>query len=429
MPLPTAGSFSVMGYSRPETLDALQDFPNNPPMEFQFGTNPGIYIGQTFFPMIPTSESVSHDLYLRASSATKKTPPFKLHANVIGRFSVQRELAPSVGEKVRESTNEAINQRANRTTIRIDDPKELLNAKAQTKLKKKKEPAPASSSSRQGTSLLDKAKNKAVTAAARTTKNPISSANPLDKLSPERAQDLRRRLIHFLAPEDRSEDEVVRAVGGPNCTPQTRQAVCYVLEEVGELLGKGSKQYRLKTRAWTEVRPYEWTNWSEAIRTRVLRNARGNLKALGIPESDSIWSHFAPQGNGPSSSSSSSSHNRVLSGGRETPEPRRVVASSRDARDKAGAPAKTGRKSEIMVKDESSRSASRGLRDNSPGEVSVSRVASSSSSSAANAGRKQPGSGFKSVEAQRYATAPDERGPFDFFTAEQYIKISCDSQE
>lgn len=371
--------------------------------------------------MVPTPESAPHDLYLRASSATKKTPPFKLHANVVGRFSVQRELAPSVGERVRESTNEAISQRANRTTIMIDDPKELLNSKAQPKQKKKKEnPAPSSSRT---TSLLDKTKSKAVAVASRTTKNPASSGNPLDKLSPERAQDLRRRLIHFLAPEDRSEDEVVRAVGGPNCTPQTRQAVCHVLEEVrvvvthvtsifdsisqvGELLGKGSKQYRLKMRTWTEVRPYEWANWSEAIRTKVVRNARGNLKALGIPESDPVWSHFNPPSNGPPSSSSLSAHPRVLSGGRETPEPRRTV-SSRDAREKVPPVTKTGRKSEIMAKDES-RSRSRGVRDSSPGEMS--RVASNSSSST-NAARKQPGSGFKSTPSSKLSNSIDADPP------------------
>ncbi|KAF6741872.1 hypothetical protein DFP72DRAFT_1083024 [Ephemerocybe angulata] len=220
MPLPTNGSYPVLGYSRPgeavqskpkqamivrmspETLDALQDFPNNPPIDFQFGDTPGIFIGETFFPLVPSAENTPHDLYLRASTGNKK-------------FSVQRELAPSVGEKVRESTTEAMNQRASRKAIMIDDSKALLLP--QTKQRKKKEASSTTTSSSHSraaasSSLLDKAKNKALASASRTSKNPVS-ANPLDKLSPERVQDIKRRLIHFLAPQERLEDEVVRAVG------------------------------------------------------------------------------------------------------------------------------------------------------------------------------------------------------------------------
>jgi len=187
----------------------------------------GIYIGGTFYAMTAFSENIPHDLYLRASSATKKTPPFKLHANVIGKFNVQRELSPGVGASVREKTADALNQRASRTTIRLDDPQ------AERK-KPKKEPAPAASSSKTP-SLIDKAKIKAVTAAARTAGKPISNSNALEKLSAETVADIRRRLIHFLAPQDRQEEETVKALGGSNCSDQIRRAIYQLLEQVGSI--------------------------------------------------------------------------------------------------------------------------------------------------------------------------------------------------
>lgn len=48
--------------------------------------------------------------------------------------------------------------------------------------------------------------------------------------------------------------------------------------------------WRLKTRSWLEVRPYEW-NVTETERTKIARSARMALKQLKIPESDPAWSH------------------------------------------------------------------------------------------------------------------------------------------
>lgn len=62
MPLPSNGSLSLLGYSRPgdtvqsrpkqamivrmsvETLDALEAFPNQPQLDFEFGDMPVIFV-------------------------------------------------------------------------------------------------------------------------------------------------------------------------------------------------------------------------------------------------------------------------------------------------------------------------------------------------------------------------------------------------
>jgi len=69
MPLPANGTLSLQGHSKPgdalpskpkqamivrmsaETLDALEAFPNQPPMEFAFGRNPVSDRFSTIFPV------------------------------------------------------------------------------------------------------------------------------------------------------------------------------------------------------------------------------------------------------------------------------------------------------------------------------------------------------------------------------------------
>ena len=46
----------------------------------------------------------------RVSSITKKTAPLKLYANVVGKFTVDRELYGDVYDKLRESTHDTVNQ-------------------------------------------------------------------------------------------------------------------------------------------------------------------------------------------------------------------------------------------------------------------------------------------------------------------------------
>lgn len=80
-------------------------------------------------------EHTIHELFLRASSASKKSAPLKLHANVVGKFTVERELADQLRDKIRESTQDAANQRNSRSTVFIDAPPDL-----QTNPRKRKEP-------------------------------------------------------------------------------------------------------------------------------------------------------------------------------------------------------------------------------------------------------------------------------------------------
>jgi RNA polymerase II elongation factor ELL len=214
-----------------ETLEALEDFPDHPQMDFEFGDSPvsllssftsdwqvytrqGIHIGDTFFPMRPIKEATPHELYLRLPSTAKPMAPLRLHANIIGKFMVERELGEKVTDKVRDRTLVAEKQRLERKAIMLDTPPTLSAPNG-----KKRKTQPPSSMFR----------------------NPVksvasSSAPPLSRvavpLPAEEISGARMRLIHCLAISPRLSDDVLRLVGGANATASSRQDLLAILHEV-----------------------------------------------------------------------------------------------------------------------------------------------------------------------------------------------------
>lgn len=241
MPLPSGTPLSLQGHSRPgdtvqtkpkhamivrmsaETLEALEDLSSNPVMNFEFGDSPGIYIGETFFPMRPLKESSPHEIYLRTSSAAKPNAPLKLYANVMGKFIVDRQLGEKVTDKVRQQTIEAKKQHSERQTIMLDAP--LISA-ASTKNLKRKTPG-------SGTVVKKTAQRDTLRTPAAST--PVTrKISPIPQTASSKANaDIRRRLIHFLAVENRETDLTVARVCGNSCDATARANLLSILEEVG----------------------------------------------------------------------------------------------------------------------------------------------------------------------------------------------------
>ncbi|KAF8200872.1 hypothetical protein BJ912DRAFT_586242 [Pholiota molesta] len=323
MPLPTNSSLVLLPSSKPgdalhakpkhamllrmssQTLDALESFPTNPQVQFQFGDSPGLFIGDTHFPIQYSPENTIHELYLRASSATKKTAPLKLYANVVGKLAVERELANDLRDKIRESTQDAAAQRNNRTTVLLEAPLDLP-----TNNKKRKDPPASSSMFRKPLRPADKLKVVPAPANASSTplnKPAVSSASTQRDLPVP----LRRRMIQCLAVSDRTEDHITKLVAGAEPTAALRRDVQDLLEVIAEpIMGKPSdkspKTYRLKPVSWKEARPYEWSGLSESERKSIARAATVAFQNLNIPESDPIWNHVryrSPTSLNPSTSS------------------------------------------------------------------------------------------------------------------------------
>ncbi|KAG5641139.1 hypothetical protein DXG03_005935 [Asterophora parasitica] len=388
-----------------ETLDAIQALGEKPAMDFEFGDAPGIYIGDTFYPMRPLKEQTPHELYLRTHSASKPTAPLKLYANVTGKFYIEHdELDDTLKDKIRERTQDAAKQRDDRRTKFIDT---LPVLSTTTKAKKRKEPA-TSSMFRNAIRPSDQAKlNAAASSSPATTPMPPpppipSPIPPPPKKKPTDAG-LRKRLVHCIAIQERPRDVIVKLVAGAECDAARRREVLDVLEEVGEPIpsakrgekeSAGSRTWRLKTESWTEVRPYEWQKLLEQDRINLARTGRQKLASLGIKQTDPLWEHFAFRATtsaapvaGPSRTTAPTANGDAK---KAEVVPKRGV-SSKEVKEK---PKVKAEQKEILMKDESVKARASNTNGKARAVEDVPPVVSKPTAMAV-AARKVPGSGFR----------------------------------
>ena len=163
-----------------------------------------------------------NELYLRTPAASKKTAPLKFHATVVGKFTVERELDDDIHDKIRESTQDAVNQRANRQTILIDAP---LDMPPKAKAKRREEP----SMFRKPQRPADKPKPAAPTPIASSSKNPSPSPS-------KESLALRRHLVHCLAAGDKTRDQLQASISSSNLPRPTSHDLQDALADVCKLL-------------------------------------------------------------------------------------------------------------------------------------------------------------------------------------------------
>ncbi|KAJ7045416.1 hypothetical protein C8F04DRAFT_1064714 [Mycena alexandri] len=404
MSLPTNVKLSVQGHSRPgdtshsmpkqamivrmteETLDALQASPR---MEFTFGPEPGISIGGTFFAMRPSKENSPHDLYLRASSASKPMAPLKLYANITGKFTVLQTL-DKIQDKMRTTTHNADRIRKESRVIMVDEPPADLSS-AQPGKKRK-----ATTSSTMFRKAIPQPRP-STSARAPSPLPPLPSAAP----SP-----LRTAVVKALAVKERSLDELLHlSPGGDNDVEKRRRKLVELLNQIAEP-GKPSSLWRLKPSSWVEVRPYEWSDLSEQERTSMARTGRLTFSNLNIPETDPVWAHVLYRKGPESAMVASGSGSKASPANRAAakPEAPKRGLTSKEAKEKKMKP-----KPEISARDEakpaprpSNTSASKGKETDD---------GTSSSSRATTARKGPPGSGFRISKVPSPDTQPPPTAP------------------
>lgn len=184
----------------------------------------GIYIGQTFFPMVHLPENSIHEIYLRAASAKKKNAPLKLHANVVGKLTVeQREISNELRDKIRESTQDAVAQKSSRATVVINTPPD-----SRTISKKRKEP----SSSMFRRPICPSVKVKTIPVAPSSTPPSGKSSLLTAPLTYQDGVPLRKRLVHCLAKGEKSEEELFKLLGASDRNSSLRPEIIDLLERV-----------------------------------------------------------------------------------------------------------------------------------------------------------------------------------------------------
>jgi RNA polymerase II elongation factor ELL len=179
--------------------------------------------------MRPLKEASPHELYLRLASATKPMAALRLHADVIGKFTVERELGTKVQDRVRDRTLVAEKQRLERKAILLDNPPSDLSSTANGK--KRKASAPSQTMFRNAV----KSRNDLPSSSSVSSSKPSSSTAPSGQPPPSSAKglrDLHNRLIHCLALSPREPGEVIRLVAGANASPSSKRELQDILHEV-----------------------------------------------------------------------------------------------------------------------------------------------------------------------------------------------------
>ncbi|KAH9485346.1 hypothetical protein JR316_0002254 [Psilocybe cubensis] len=370
MPLPTNTTLSLLGYSRPgdpvqtkpkeamlvrlsiETLNALSTNGPTPSLSVQLGDNPTLYVGDTVFPMNRLKETNTHEIFLRTSSASKKSAPLKLYANVVGKLTVERELGDEVRNKVRESTQDAAAQRNTRTTVFLDTPPDVPSTK------KRKDPP----SNMFHKSTRPSAPIKAAPVAASSSSSMSSSVNkPAASTSTPKSlsSPARLRIVQHLALYgEATESRLFQLLGESDRTStpprQLHDLLSQIAEPTANKTGNGApRSYRLKPETWKEVRPYEWGIFSEQEQLKIARTARNVYRDLRISESDPVWQHVVYRHTAPTSSDASRVSSTSKPEDKKGQEPVKRGITSKAAKERATKP-KADLKGDIIAKDESS---------------------------------------------------------------------------
>ncbi|KAI0684194.1 hypothetical protein BC835DRAFT_1293675 [Cytidiella melzeri] len=421
MPLPPNGILSLQGHVGPggtesskpkqamivrmsaETFEALEAQPTPPKLEVEFGDNPGIFIGDAFFSMRPHQESSPHELYIRAVPANKTTAPLKLHANVTGKFMVDRQLGSRVESLIKDKTVAAEKQRTERKTIMLNAPPPTAPPVKAAKKKPtitKKYPAVESTRSLSASSSAQPSRMVSPRPPTLQAKELVPSR--LSPRPPVKRDSDRGRLVHFLALNPRTLGEVMRSVGGVEEDQPIRPDLFELLKAVATLGAKlnttGPSKWLLKQKTWLEVKPFTFPDLSQQERLKLAKKAQSAFQNMGIPESDPRWNDIRP----PSGTSSGTS--RAGPSTASSADTRRPAASQEAhvKEVKADAPVKMKvAASDLPAKIDSARLLKMSKYKDSDSDAMSSTTASKAPT------RRVPGSGFKMKAGSDTPPTPD----------------------
>lgn len=162
----------------------------------------------------------------------KKTPQLKPHAQVLGKFTVERELDSQLEAAIRERTQQAERQKHERKIQLLDEQPPPMKA-AQTKKSKHADKPPKSKPA----GFAPPADPRNLSAApshhgSRVVSPRILSPRPpaRESSSPPNQSSTKSRLIHYVALDSRTEEQMLRAVAGEN--PTTRKEVTQLIPKV-----------------------------------------------------------------------------------------------------------------------------------------------------------------------------------------------------
>ncbi|KAF8585947.1 hypothetical protein K439DRAFT_1632206 [Ramaria rubella] len=315
-------------FARQATLRELGES-SHYPLEIDFDENK-IYIGDIATPFNSIKEDGTREICQRSPTVSRPLAGISLSGVVIGKLNIHRDFDQAVADNVRKATEAELSKRNERTIIRLDTPPVLANGKkgksgsGASALAKKamsnrivsaqaasshqptssqgsRPSTPVASSSAPSTMKPPSSSTRPTQPSSRASAKPptpTSSATPASSQSSSKEVDpssLRARLIHYLALEPRTTQQVLLEIGGRSPSPETVHVIEDLLNVVAHEVPPARKgdpgplKWDLESSTWEHVRPYEWPDLTTEERTRMARKGRIRLEK---PPTDAIWEHF-----------------------------------------------------------------------------------------------------------------------------------------
>lgn len=172
--------------------------------------------------MRPIPEGSPHDIYLRTVHQNKQNAPLKQYARVTGKFIVDSTGGSALEEKLGREKQELEERRKKGRIEMLDTIPAPASTAAGAKKKKLATRKPA-----------DHARNASLSTPNSGVPSRVTSPLP-PRASPEPTglNSLRSRMVHCIATQPQSTEDILKRVGGPRPDPDTRSRVMALLPEV-----------------------------------------------------------------------------------------------------------------------------------------------------------------------------------------------------
>ena len=164
-------------------------------------------------------EKDNHELFIRTTTAVRPNAPLKLNANVVGKFNVEH-LLDKVSKQLQESTAAAAKQKTERKTIMLSTPPVTTTTKS-------------SAAKRKTQTKTTIAPTKVITVTKNFSTQPtVPAASSSSTLPEDTVQQLRQRLVHYLALGSGTAADVLKNVGGVEAEWDVKRKISELLNEV-----------------------------------------------------------------------------------------------------------------------------------------------------------------------------------------------------
>ncbi|KAJ3106783.1 Mitochondrial inner membrane protease subunit 2 [Phlyctochytrium bullatum] len=277
----------------PEVLAALRANPNAARIKFAGPPRPGTIktpviavVDQTFelAPVPPDVAAAAVPAEVFAVVDTSKT--LQLAGPPVGRqFVAKKAMAPKKVEV--EETRKVESTEPKKAGVVLMSAAEVAATDAAARKKPVKAPRGTTSKPANGKPAASSPAPAPATTTPAPAPTPPATAPAKAPLTPEALAQLRKKLVHLMAPKPMFQDDVLKRLGYTH-----QKEIVDIIAQVAKRQSDGSCVLKYST--YREVRPFDWPQYTYKDREMVVNNATIAFKHMKVPADATEWKNLQP---------------------------------------------------------------------------------------------------------------------------------------